>query len=57
MRMLRIREVKLLVGLAQSTIWLMVSQARFPKPFRLHDRAKAWRLADVVAWQEGLKRG
>jgi prophage regulatory protein len=57
MRMLRIKEVKVLLGLAQSTIWALAKQGRFPKPFRLADRASAWRIRDLVEWQAGLKRG
>lgn len=57
MRMLRIKEVKVLLGLAQSTIWALAKQGKFPKPFRLADRASAWRIKDLVEWQQGLKRG
>jgi prophage regulatory protein len=49
-KLLRIREVCDLTSLAKSTIWLWVSQDRFPKPISLSPSIKVWRQSDIDSW-------
>ncbi len=52
-RMLRLPEVKQLVGLGRSTIYAMVKRGEFPAPVPLGARAVAWVSTEVTAWLEG----
>ena len=51
-RMLRLKEIRRLTGLASSTIYKYISEGRFPKPLRVSERAVVWRGDEVLAWQE-----
>ena len=47
---LRLPAVKARTGLSRSTIYLRVSQGRFPKPISLGGRAIGWVEAEVSDW-------
>ena len=47
---LRLPQVKSRVGLSRSSIYLPVSQGKFPQPVRLGDRAVGWLESEVEAW-------
>jgi prophage regulatory protein len=49
-RLLRITDVAYQTSLAKSTIWLWVSQGKFPKPLSLSPTIKVWRKSDIDAW-------
>jgi prophage regulatory protein len=49
-RLFRIKDVAELTSLAKSTIWLWVSQGKFPKPLSLSPTVKVWRKSDVDTW-------
>lgn len=49
---LRLPAVKARIGLSRSTIYLRISQGRFPKPINLGGRAVGWNEADVNLWLE-----
>lgn len=49
-RALRIQQVVDVTGLGRSTIYLMVSEGRFPKQRRLGVRAVGWLAEDVFRW-------
>jgi prophage regulatory protein len=49
-RLFRITDVASQTSLAKSTIWLWVSQGKFPKPLSLSPTIKVWRKSDVDAW-------
>ena len=49
-RILRLPAVRARTGLARSTIYLAISQGRFPKPISLGPRAVGWIEAEVDAW-------
>lgn len=52
-RILRIEGVSALVGVGRATIYLWVSQHKFPAPIKLNgSRLSAWRLDEVAAWIE-----
>ena len=53
-QLLRLPEVKLMIGLSRSTIYQMIAAGRFPAAVRVGRRARAWRMAEVVAWLERL---
>jgi len=50
-RLVRMRELQRLVGLARSTIHRLVAQGRFPQPVHpLGNKVAAWRMSEVSAW-------
>ena len=51
-RLIRLPEVLWLTGLSRSTLYKMVSGGRFPRQVEMGDKARGWRLRDVVLWIE-----
>lgn len=51
-RLLRLREVRALVGLSHDAIYRLAREGRFPPPRKLSDRASAWREDEIRAWIE-----
>lgn len=51
-RLLRLREVRALVGLSHDAIYRLAREGRFPQPRKLSDRASAWREDEIRAWIE-----
>ena len=49
-RILRLPAVKARTGLSRSTIYLRISEGRFPRPVSLGGRAVGWIEAEVDAW-------
>lgn len=47
---LRLPQVKALVGLSRSSIYARVAQRAFPAPIKLTAHASGWRLGEVRAW-------
>jgi prophage regulatory protein len=47
---LRLPAVKTRTGLSRSTIYLRVSQGRFPRPVSLGGRAVGWVEAEIQEW-------
>ena len=47
---LRLPDVKVRTGLSRSTIYLRVSEGRFPKPISLGSRAVGWIETEVDDW-------
>jgi prophage regulatory protein len=54
-RLIRMKELRQLLGLGPSVIYKMMGEGHFPRSVHLGERTVAWRLADVEAWQAGLK--
>jgi len=50
MAILRLPEVKQLVGLGKSSIYRMMDEGHFPRRIMLGPRAVGWRAGDVRAW-------
>lgn len=48
-RVLRMKDLELLLGLNQSTIYALIKAGRFPAPFKLLDggRASGWLQSDI----------
>ena len=51
-KILRLPDVKARTGLSRSTIYLRVSQDKFPKPILLGGRAVGWLDTDIESWLE-----
>ncbi len=51
----RIKDVSKLTTLGKSTIWLWVSQGKFPKPISLSATIKVWRSKDIQEWLDSQK--
>lgn len=49
-RLLRLPEVRQLVGLSRATIYRLMRRGEFPAAVKLTDHAVAWRASDVLAW-------
>ena len=49
-RLLRLADVKKLVGFSRSTIYRLMSEGQFPDRIHYGRTAVRWRAADVVAW-------
>ena len=49
-RLLRLREVKHLVGLGRSAIYDQVKRGHFPAPVHIGPRAVAWASDQIDAW-------
>ena len=48
---LRIKDLVKRVPVAKSTIWLWVSDGKFPAPVKLSERVTAWPVAAVERWE------
>lgn len=49
-KILRLPATKARTGLGASTIYLRISQGKFPKPINLGDRAVGWLEEDIDNW-------
>lgn len=47
---LRIKDVMKKTGIAKSTIWLWVSEGKFPKPIKLSPRITVWMSKEIDKW-------
>ena len=47
---LRLPAVKARTGLSRSTIYLWISQGKFPAPYALGARAVGWLESEISAW-------
>lgn len=50
MKVLRIRQVIEKVSLGQSTIYRLIAEGKFPKPFPLMPKRNGWLESDIDAW-------
>ena len=51
-KLLRIADVSNKTTLAKSTIWLKISQGKFPKATKLSPAINVWRESDIDTWIE-----
>ena len=49
-KLLRIADVSTKTTIAKSTLWLMMSENRFPKPVKLSGSINVWRESDIDDW-------
>ncbi|WP_420030615.1 helix-turn-helix transcriptional regulator [Pseudomonas oryzihabitans] len=50
MRIIRLKEVMNLTGLARSTVYKYVSDKQFPAPLALGDRCSGWLESEIQSW-------
>ena len=55
--LLRIGDVCAITGLSVPTIYRLMSRRRFPRPLKITNTARAWKLSEVTAWVESRDRG
>jgi prophage regulatory protein len=48
--MLRIAQVKKIIGLSRSTIYSLISQGSFPRQVNLGPKAVAWISSEIQTW-------
>ena len=51
---LRIKDVMKKTGIAKSTIWLWVSEGKFPKPIKLSPRITVWESNKIDEWMRNF---
>lgn len=56
-RLIKLDEVMRRVGLGKSMIYRLISQGRFPAPYKLAPGASRWSEQAVVAWIADVKNG
>lgn len=49
-RLIRLSEVKQRVGLGKTLIYEMISEGRFPKPYKVTPAAARWSEREIDAW-------
>lgn len=52
--LLRLPDLKRLLGVSRTTIYRMIAERRFPKPYLIGVRAVAWRRTEALAWLREL---
>ena len=50
-RFLRRAQVQAATGLPESSLYRLIAEGKFPKPFKLSEHRVAWLEDDVAAWQ------
>ena len=55
-RIIRLKKVKELTGLSDSSIWRREQEGNFPMRRYLGGRAVGWFLDEVIAWLENTER-
>jgi len=53
-KLLRIEDVSNKTTLAKSTIWLKLSQGKFPKPTKISSAISVWKESDIDNWIESF---
>ena len=56
-RLLKLSEVIRRVGLGKSMIYRMISENKFPAPYRISPGASRWSEQEIVAWIADIKDG
>ena len=59
LRVIRMKELVSKVGYARSTIYALIKEGRFPKPFKLvpNGRANGWHEETINEWIDHRKSG
>jgi prophage regulatory protein len=55
-RLIDLHEVRRLTGVGKTTIYALIADGAFPRPFRLPCRASRWSLQEVLEWKSSLPR-
>ncbi|MCQ1053707.1 AlpA family phage regulatory protein [Acinetobacter baumannii] len=51
-RLISRKQVEQITSLSRSSIYLLMSQGRFPKPIQIGDQRVAWVIDEINAWVE-----
>lgn len=51
-RFVRMNELASMLGIAQSTIYRLIKENKFPKQIKLTERTVVWRLSVINKWVE-----
>ena len=55
-KLLRLGEVREIVGVAKSTIYAMMAHNRFPRPLQIGPKSVRWRESEIAEWLESRPR-
>lgn len=56
-RFIKLDEVKRRVGLGKSMIYRLISEGKFPAPYKLSPLASRWSDWEIAAWIDDVKDG
>jgi prophage regulatory protein len=54
--LIRIENVRAITGLSVPTIYRLMSRNGFPRPFKITNTARAWKLSEIAAWVHSRER-
>lgn len=54
-KLIRIKELKSIVNISQSTLYRMIENNRFPKPVKVTNKINLWRYSTVMEWISNLE--
>jgi len=52
-RLIRMRELSKMLSMSKANIYLLMSQGKFPKNFKLGEQLAVWRLSVIEQWVKG----
>jgi len=55
--LIRIDNVCAITGLSVPTIYRLMTQDKFPRPVKITNTARAWKLSEIAAWVDSRERG
>ena len=53
---LDLHQVKEITHFSRSTIYLLIKQDQFPRPYKFGNRKVRWRAQDINKWLDGIKK-
>jgi prophage regulatory protein len=56
-RLIKLDEVKRRVGLGKSMIYRLISEGKFPAPYKISPLASRWSDREIAAWINDVKDG
>ena len=56
-RLIKLEEVTRRVGLGKSMVYRLISEGRFPRPYKISPFASRWSEHEIVAWISDVKDG
>lgn len=56
-RFIKLDEVMRRVGLGKSMVYRLISEGRFPSPYKISPFASRWSEKEIVAWISEIKDG
>jgi len=56
LRLIRMRELRSVVGIGPSQIYVLMSKQKFPRPVQISVNAVGWRSDEIQEWVEARER-